>query len=344
MVLCRRKGKGTVSVTSAEKRAEIIAHLVECVSVRGTARLCGVDKTTVTSLMVRVGLGCERLHNQLVRGLAIHRVETDELVTTLHTREIHLKGNEPAEYGHVWTFTGIATTSKLLISYRTGKRTQDITDAFMWDLRSRLTVIPELVSDGLVCYEPAVARSFGLAVDYATLIKTPSRRGKRDNGVPFVRKRRVVGSPDMNRVSTSYVERHNSTIRDCLKRFARRTRCHSKKLGNHEAAISLFACWYNFVRLHETLKTTPAVASRIAERPWTLSELIERALVADEAPPLDPQPLAPRSGAQAPAARQTATGTWLRVVSSAPPAIAAKDPLAKARPRAKQLPLFPDIP
>lgn len=94
--------------------------------------------------------------------------------------------------------------------------------AFLWDPRSRLTVMPELVSDGLVCYEPAVARSFGGAIDYAVLVKTPSRKGKRDTGVPFVQKRSVVGAPDMDRVSTSYVERHNSTIRDGLRRSGRR--------------------------------------------------------------------------------------------------------------------------
>ncbi len=193
------------NLRSLEERVEIIAHLVECNSVRGTARHCYVDTKTVMGLLVRVGEGCKRLHDRLVRGLAIHRIETDELVTTLHTREIHLKGNEPAEYGHIWTFTALATTSKLLIAYRTGKRTQETTDAFLWDPRSRLTVMPELVSDGLVCYEPAVARSFGGAIDYAVLVKTPSRKGKRDTGVPFVQKRSVVGAPDMDRVSMSYV-------------------------------------------------------------------------------------------------------------------------------------------
>jgi IS1 family transposase len=330
----------------AEKRAEIIAHLVECNSIRGTARLCGVYKRTVMDLLVKVGQGCERLHNRLVRGLAIHRVETDELVTTLHTREIHLKGTEPAEYGHIWTFTALATTSKLLIAYRTGKRTQDMTDAFMWDLRSRLTVMPEMVTDGLHCYAASVARSFNGAIDYAQLVKTPSRKGKTKRGVPFVVKRAMVGAPDMSRVSTSYVERHNSTIRDQIKRFARRTRCHSKKLENHCAAVALFVAWYNFVRAHESLGTTPAVAARLADEPWTLSRLIEAALAEPlgyEAP--RPALLMPRADSSG-AARQTSTGTWIRAVPTKPrisgTGSAAKSPLWKAPIRAKQLSLFPD--
>jgi hypothetical protein len=216
----------------------------------------------------------------------------------------------------------------------------------MWDLRSRLTVMPELVSDGLVCYEPAVARSFGGAVDFAVLVKTPARKGKRNAGAPFVQKRSVVGAPDMNRVSTSYVERHNSTIRDGLKRFARRTRCHSKKLGNHEAAISLFVAFYNFVRLHETLKTTPAVAAQIVERPWTLSELIEAALTEPEGfvPPA-PEPLKPRPG-QGPT-RTTATGKVLRLIVhgnevKADVATLLAPPKPRHALRPKQLPLFPD--
>jgi IS1 family transposase len=338
-----------MSVTGAEKRAEIIAHLVECGSVRGTARLCGVDKATVTSLLVKVGQGCERLHNRLVRGLAIHRIECDEIVTYVHTRQKNLRGDEPSEHGETWTYTGLATTSKLLIAYRTGKRTQDMTDAFMWDLRSRLTVMPEMVTDGLHCYAASVARSFNGAVDYAQLVKTPSRKGKTKPGVPFVVKRAMVGAPDMSRVSTSYVERHNGTIRDQIKRFTRRTRCHSKKLDNHCAAVALFVGWYNLVRHHESLKTTPAVAARLAEEPWTLSQLIEAAL----SEPLDyeaPKPavLMPRPGSTA-AARQTSTGTWLRAVPArGTPASDRATPVApqlrKAIPKAKQLSLFPDDP
>ena len=331
----------------AEKRAEIVAHLVECNSIRGTARLCGVYKRTVMDLLIKVGQGCERLHNRLVRGLAIHRIECDEIVTHIHTRQKNLRGDEPPEHGEVWTYTGLATTSKLLIAYRTGKRSQDMTDAFMWDLRSRLTVMPELVSDGLHCYAASVARSFNGAIDYAQLVKTPSRKGKTKPGVPFVVKRAMVGAPDMSRVSTSYVERHNGTIRDQIKRFARRTRCHSKKLENHCAAVALFVGWYNLVRHHGTLGTTPAVAARLTDEPWTLSQLIEAALsepLGYQAP--KPAALTPRPGSPG-AARQTSSGTWLRAVSTrgTPVADRASPPVPavwKAVPQVKQLSLFPD--
>lgn len=299
---------------SIDKRIEVCCHLVECTGIRATARLCGVDKNTVMSILSAIGAGCMRLHDRHVRDLAIWRVEVDELVAPLHTRQKNLRGDDDEDplWGHMWTFTAFATVSKLLLAFRHGKRTQEITDAFMWDLRTRLTVIPELVSDGLACYEAGVARSFGVAVDYAQLVKTPSWRGK-VSGVPFIRKKRVVGAPDMDRVSTSYVERDNSTVRDQNKRFARRSRHHSKKIENHEAQFALYAMWYNFVRIHSTLKTTPAVAAGLAPEPWTMAQLLEEALGAEEAPPIEPQPLKPREGATG-AMRQTSTGGWLRAL------------------------------
>jgi hypothetical protein len=221
-----------------------------------------------------------------------------------------------------------------------------MTDAFMWDLRSRLTVIPEMVTDGLHCYAASVARSFNGAIDYAQLVKTPSRKGKAKPGVPFVVKRAMVGAPNMARVSTSYVERHNGTIRDQIKRFARRTRCHSKKLENHCAAISLFVGWYNFVRIHETLKTTPAVAAGLASEPWTLSQFIEAALGEPEgyqAPKVEA--LRPREGSGP--VRVTSTGSVIRLVTGG--ARVGRDsaaPVVVERPRAgvvaRQLSLFPE--
>lgn len=295
-----------------DKQVEICAHLVEGCGVRATARLCGVDKNTVQSLLIRVGLGCQRIHDRLVRGLAIGRVECDELVTTLHTRAKNLRGDEPPEWGALWTYTGFATVSKLLVSFRHGKRTQALTDEFMWDLRCRLTLIPECVTDGLVLYEPAVARSFGLAIDYSILIKTPSKKGKVST-VPFIRKRRVVGAPDMEHCSTSYVERMNLTIRTQNRRFTRRTNAHSKKMEHHEAHFALLATWYNMVREHSTIETTPAVAAGIASAPWTLAQLVDAALSAEEAPPLVAQPLQPREDSTG-ATRQLPGGGWLRAL------------------------------
>lgn len=301
-----------MSRLSAEKRVEVIAHLVEQGGIRATSRLCAVDPKTVMTLLVAIGTGCMRLHDRLVRDLAIWRVEVDELTAPLHTRQKNLIGGEDPLWGHLWTYTAFAAVSKLLLAFRHGKRTQEVTDAFMWDLRRRLMVIPEIVSDGLACYEAGVARSFGVAADYAQLVKTPSKKGKVST-VPFIRKKRVVGAPDMDRVSTSYVERHNSTVRDQNKRFARRTRCHSKKIENHEAQFALYAVWYNFVRIHSTLKTTPAVAAGLASEPWTLAQLIEQALSAEETQPIEPHPLKPREGSTG-ATRQTSTGGWLRAL------------------------------
>lgn len=335
-----------------EKQVEICAHLVEGCGVRATARLCEVDKNTVQSLLLRVGRGCLRLHDRIVRGLALGRIECDELVTTLHTRAKNLRGDadELPEWGALWTFTGFATVSKLLVSFTHGKRTQALTDAFMWDLRRRLTLMPEMVTDGLVLYEPAIARSFGLAIDYSILIKTPSKKGKVST-VPFIRKRKVVGAPDMEHCSTSYVERFNLTIRTQNRRFTRRTNAHSKKMEHHTAHFALLACWYNMVREHSTIETTPAVMAGIMSEPWSLARLVSEALSAEEAPPLEAQTLTPREGTTG-ASRQLSTGGWLRVINggktkpglvSAPgaPKIARTAPVKPAPKRPmKQMDLF----
>ncbi len=303
-----------MSRLSPEKRVDVVAHLVEQGGIRSTSRLCKVDPKTVLSLLLTIGAGCERLHDLLVRNLAIWRIEMDELVAPLHTREIHLEDRDDEDplWGHLWTFTAFATVSKLLLAFKHGKRTQDFTDAFVWSVRQRLTVIPEIVSDGMALYEAGIARSFGLEVDYAQLCKHPSRRGK-VTGLPFVTRKRVVGAPDMTRVTTSGVERNNSTVRDQNKRYARKTRCHSKKIEYHEAQFALYAMWYNFVRIHSSLGTTPAVAAGLEREPWGLERLIEEALGAEEAPPFEPTPLKPREGTMG-AARQTSTGGWLRAL------------------------------
>jgi IS1 family transposase len=350
VVLSWREGKAEMRLLTIEKQVEICAHLVEGCGVRATARLCGVDKNTIQSLLLRVGRGCLRLHDRLVRGLALGRIECDELVTTLHTRAKNLRDDDPPEWGALWTYTGFATVSKLLVSFCHGKRTQALTDAFMWDLRRRVTVMPEMVTDGLVLYEPAVARSFGLAIDYAILVKAPSKKGKVST-VPFIRKRRVVGAPDMEHCSTSYVERFNLTIRTQNRRFTRRTNAHSKKMEHHEAHFALLACWYNIVREHSTIGTTPAVMAGIASEPWSLARLVSEALSAEEAPPLVAQTLTPREGSTG-AARQLSTGGWLRVIDGgktkpgivkvpgAPP-LAREKPVKPAPPRKmEQMNLF----
>lgn len=337
----------TMRLLTADKRVEIIAHLVECTSIRATARICKVDKNTVMALLAAIGAGCLRIHSQLVRDLAITRVECDEIQAAMHTREPNVKRHDPAHYGHFWTYTAFATVSKLLIAFAHGKRTQALTDAFMWDLRRRLTVIPELVTDGLVLYEAGVARSFGLAVDYSILIKTPSKKGKKST-VPFIQKRRVVGLPDMDRVSTSFVERMNSTIRDQTKRFARRSRCHSKTVEGHTSQFALFACFYNLVRVHSSIGTAPAVAAGIIHEPWSLAQLVEEALCAEEAAPIDPQPLQPREGEHK-VIRELPEGRgFLRLINGgktkpgivkvpgAPP-LKRKRPLKRTRKPAKQL-------
>jgi hypothetical protein len=150
-------------VLSLEKRADVVSHLTDCGSVRATSRQTGVHKTTILSLILKLGEGCQRLHNRLVRGLHVGRVEADEMHAYVHTREQNLHPGSLPEHGETWLYLGIASTSKLIISYRCAEtRGEDDCDAFIKDLRGRLATIPLLNTDGLTSYEPAVARWFGV--------------------------------------------------------------------------------------------------------------------------------------------------------------------------------------
>jgi IS1 family transposase len=210
--------------------------LTDCGSVRATSRQTGVHKTTILSLILKLGEGCRWLHNRMVRGLHVGRVEADEMHSYIHTREQNLKPGALPEHGESWLYLGIASTAKLIISYHVGEaRDEANCDVFIRDLRGRLATIPLLNTDGLSAYEGPIARWFGVqggpggGVDYAQLVKNFSgKRGKKDydryapaKGKALTTKRPVYGSPDLEMCSASYVERTNLSVRNYLKRFAR---------------------------------------------------------------------------------------------------------------------------
>ena len=329
---------------STERRAVVLHHLMENASVRGTSRLTGVNKNTILSLIIKLGDGCTWLHNRIVRTLRIRRIECDELHGYVHTREHHLRGNEPAEYGEQWLYLAIASTSKLLISYRVGKRCEADTDAFIRDVRGRLAVIPELNTDGLATYEPSVRRWFspmgpggpGSAVDYSQLVKSfPGKKSKgkdadkyapKREGPPNISKRAVFGTPNMDATSTSFIERINGTVRNSLRRFVRRTAGFSKSMRHHTAMVAIFAAFYNFCRIHETIRVTPAMEAGLTNHVWSVEELVEVALGGVPCEPPTPQPLESRPEPSRSAERKTSTGAVLRAVDG-----------GKARPKRREL-------
>jgi len=303
-------------------------------SIRGTARMIGVGKNGVMDFGLRVGEGCARLHNRLVRRCAAHIVQCDETWSFIRRKQARCDPDkDPAEWGDAYTFIALDATSKLVISYLVGNRDQPSADAFITDLRARLTVVPHLTTDGFIPYVAAVGAAFPGSIDYGQVQKnyrTGAARGPdhryeppRD---PFITKTTIFGAPDEHLLSTSYVERYNLTSRHIDGRTRRLCLAFSKTKRGHEAAMALAVFAYNFVRVHSALGTTPAVAAGIATRPWTIGELVDAALAEEPSEAPVPVPLAmpsERAGKATGAARQLANGGWLRAVPSdggAPPA------------------------
>ena len=310
------------------KRVDVVRHLVEGASVRATSRLTDVSLPTVLSTLLRMGAGCDNLHNAMVHGLDIREIECDEIWSYVAKKQARVTEKDPVEFGDAYTFLGMARTKKLIISYFVGKRDEVATQAFTKDLRARLVAIPEISTDGWASYQTAVGQSFAGNVDHAVIQKNYSRKGRADGPKhdhryepprdPFITKRVGHGAPNLERASTSHIERANLTVRMHVRRFTRLCNGFSKKLDNHRAAVSLHVAWYNFCRAHESLRVTPAMEAGIADHVWSVEELVTRALAAEPCALPEPKPLAPPApppGEAKPTARELPNGKgWLRVV------------------------------
>lgn len=322
-------GDVVANVLPPQRRVDVVRHLVEGASVRGTSRLTDVSPPTVLSTILLMGEGCDRLHNAMVRDLDIREIECDEQWSFIQKKQARVdETKDPAEFGDSYTYIALARTKKLIVSYRVGKRDEADTKAFIADLRARLVTIPMISTDGWISYQTAVGQSFAGSADHAVINKNykgGAGRGRRDGefdkyapaDVNFITKSVAHGAPDMSRASTSHVERVNLTNRMHIRRFLRRGNAFSKKLDHHRAAVSLHVAWYNFCRVHETLRVTPAMEAGITNHVWTVEELVTRALAAEPCDAPQPKPLAPPAplpGEKPVAARQTSTGSWLRIV------------------------------
>lgn len=335
---------------SLEIRTRIVSALTEGNSIRATARMVGVNRETVQALGLRVGDGCAAVLNRIVRGVAAHVIECNELWGWIHTKEARVRPTDPGEWGDAYTYLALDATSRLVISWLLGKRDDAHTRAFITDLRARLTVIPHVSTDGWVPYIDAMREAFKGAVDFGQVVKNYRKGAQRgpDHRYepprdPFITRTAVSGAPDVDRLSTSHVERLNGTMRHMVGRKRRLCLAFSKTLRGHRAAVALAVRAYNLVRIHATLETTPAVAAGLVPRPWTVAELVEAALSEAESEAPIAVPLVPRPGALA--ARQTSTGSVLRLVHggsaaapAAPSAPLTEAPIAPAGP--VQLGLF----
>ncbi len=273
---------------SIADRVRVIKCLVDGCSIRATVRIMGISKNTIAKLLADLGTVCADYHDKNVRGIKAKRVQADEIWSFVGMKD----KNVPAEklgqgLGDCWTWIGMETTSKLVVSYMVGLRNIEYARAFMNDLADRVANRVQLTTDGLKCYLEAVEDAFVGDIDFAQLVKVYGT----DPGIPAGRyspghvtsceTHVISGDPDPNHVSTSYVERQNLTVRMNMRRFTRLTNAFSKKLENHAHAIAIHYMHYNFCRVHQSLRVTPAMEAGLTDHVWDIEELAGL-LAADE--------------------------------------------------------------
>ncbi len=266
-----------------QTRVTILKCLLDGMSIRATARVADVSKNTVSKLLVEAGAACSAFHDDHVRNVNSQRVECDEIWSFVGCKQKNAKPEAGEWRGDVWTWTAIDADSKLAISYLVGGRDGDYAIAFMDDLRGRLANRVQLTTDGHKAYLEAVEGAFGGDVDYAQLIKLygePAGKTAQRKYSPAectgIKKSVVEGDPDKSKISTSYVERQNLTMRMCMRRFTRLTNAFSKKIENHSHAVALHFMHYNFIRSHKSLnKLTPAMAADITDHVWEVEDIVK---------------------------------------------------------------------
>lgn len=270
-----------------ESRARILHLLCEGNSIRATCRITGASKNTVIKLMIAAGKACETFHDEHVRNLKTQRCQVDEIWSFVLCKQVNAPTTKSRMEGRgdCWTWTAIDADSKFMITWHVGLRDGETAFEFLDDLRQRVTNRIQLTSDGLAAYVAAVGGTFGgERVDFAQLVKLYGQSPEGQRGTaerrysPAVclgaRKRSVYGNPDPKHISTSYAERQNLNMRMHMRRFTRLTNAFSKKVENHALNVALFTTYYNFVRIHQTLRVTPAMAAGVSDRLWEIGDIV----------------------------------------------------------------------
>jgi IS1 family transposase len=269
------------------KRAQILTLLCEGSSMRSIERIVGCSINTVDKLLRDAGEVALAYHDEHVRGVEGQRVQCDEIWSFVHAKAKNAPRSKRAgdpTIGDCWTWTAIDAYNKLLLSYLIGGRDAEFALILMDDLRQRIANRVQLTTDGHRAYLQAVEEAFGADIDYAMLVKlygtgpatTEDAAGRRYSPAECIGTRtdNITGNPDPKHVSTSYAERANLTMRMAMRRFTRLTNAFSKKLENHAHMVALYALWYNFVRIHKTLRTSPAMAAGIETRLWSMEDVV----------------------------------------------------------------------
>lgn len=272
------------NILNTDKQIAVIAALAEGSSIRSIERMTGIHRDTIMRLGVRVGQGCTALMDEKMRDLPCNRLEMDEIWGFVGKKERHLRVDDDPQYGDVWTFCAIDAETKLVPAFKCGKRDMATAKAFVGDLAGRLATRVQISSDALRAYRDSIEQTFGTDVDFGQIIKTYEHDYSQHPELKYsapkfvaVEKRPIIGNPDMDLVSTSYIERLNATTRLHMRRLTRLTLAFSKKRENFDAAVALHFAYYNFVRRHGTLRCTPAMEAGIEPSFWSVGDLLEAA-------------------------------------------------------------------
>src|SRR3954453_499819 len=278
------------------KRAQILTLLCEGVSMRSIERIVGCSINTVDKLLRDAGKAALAYHDKAVRGVNAQRIQCDEIWSFVHAKAKNAPKSKRADdptIGDCWTWTALDADNKMILSWKVGSRDAEYAMALMDDLRGRLANKVQLTTDGHKPYLQAVEESFGADIDYAMLVKlygepaaassdAAARRYSPSECIG-TRKRTITGNPDPDHISTSYTERQNLTMRMSMRRFTRLTNAFSKDVVNHQHALAIYFMNYNFARIHQTLRVSPAMAAGVTGKLWELADIV--AMFDSPAPP-----------------------------------------------------------
>lgn len=269
---------------SIQKRVQILSCLVEGNSIRSTARITGTSKNTVVKLLCDLGSACAEYQDKVMRNLSCKRIQCDEIWSFCYAKEKNVPEEKKGQfgYGDIWTWTAICADTKLVPSFLVGNRDGETAKTFMDDLASRLSHKVQLTTDGNKAYLEAVEDAFGADIDYGMLIKIyglDPEKEKRYSPEKCIKAERVpiTGKPDYSKISTSYVERQNLTMRMSMRRFTRLTNAFSKKVENLMHSVSIYFMYYNFGRIHSKLRVSPAMEAKVTDHLWSLEEIVRLA-------------------------------------------------------------------
>jgi IS1 family transposase len=270
-----------MNLLNIERRSQVIRRLVEGNSIRATVRMTGTAKNTIVKLLAEIGQACAEYQDKSLRDLPCKRIQCDEIWSFCYAKE----KNVPEElrgkfgYGDVWTWTALCADTKLIPCWMVGGRSAAYANHFISNLASRLANRVQLTTDGHRVYLDAVERAFGSSADYAMLVKLYGNDGEAETRYSPAEcigalATPIIGDPDKRYISTSCVERQNLTMRMSMRRFTRLTNGFSKKVENHQHMLALYFMYYHFVRIHQSLRVTPAMAAGISGHVWDLSEIV----------------------------------------------------------------------